>query len=143
MRRTRLAVVAVAGLTIAVAGCGSTGGSGGANVPGTIKATLTDFKIELSGTTAPAGTVTFNADDKGPSIHELVVFKTDLAPNALPTDGNGNVDESKLTKVGELPNIGLSDSPTLKVDLAVGKYVVLCNLPAHYKAGMYAALTVT
>jgi uncharacterized cupredoxin-like copper-binding protein len=31
---------------------------------------------------------------------------------------------------------------TLALNLAPGHYALVCNLPGHYKAGMYADLTV-
>ena len=141
MRRTNMALVAITGLIIATGGCGSS--DSGAGAPGTLKAELTDFKIALSSDTAPAGKVTFEVDNKGPSIHELVVVKTDLAPDALPTDSDGKVDEAGVEAVDELEDIGLGDSPKLEVELGAGRYVVVCNLPAHYAAGMATGFTVT
>ena len=37
----------------------------------------------------------------------------------------------------------MGSSQDLKVNLAAGKYVLICNLPAHYKQGMHTAFTVT
>ena len=51
-----------------------------------------DFSIELSTTEVPAGAVTFDISNEGPSVHEFVVFKTDLAPDHLPVT-SGAVDE--------------------------------------------------
>lgn len=47
---------------------------------------LSDFEIELGATSAPAGEVTFKVQNTGPSVHEFVVFQTDLEPDALPVD---------------------------------------------------------
>ena len=85
MRQARirlLSMVAVVALGVAAAACGGGGG---------VKATESDFKIELGSSSAKSGEVTFNVENKGPSVHEFVVFKTDLAPDALPTkqDENG------------------------------------------------------
>ena len=143
MRQARirlLSMVAVVALGVAAAACGGGGG---------VKATESDFKIELGSSSAKSGEVTFNVENKGPSVHEFVVFKTDLAPDALPTkqDENGIeiVDEEGqgVEHIDEIEDIAVGSSQDLKVNLAAGKYVLICNLPAHYKQGMHAAFTVT
>jgi uncharacterized cupredoxin-like copper-binding protein len=104
-----------------------------------------DFSISLDSSSAPAGEVTFTVANAGPSVHEFVVFKTDLAADQLPTDNKGDVDESGagVTHIDEIEDIaaGSTDS-TLKVDLESGAYVLICNLPGHYGLGMHTAFTV-
>jgi len=75
-----------------------------------------------------------------------VVFQTDLAEDQLPVKDDGNeVDEEGegLTAVDEQEDIAANSSATLTVDLQPGTYVVICNLPGHYKLGMHATLTVS
>lgn len=133
--------ITVAALSIGLAGCGGSDTTGAPD--GAIKATLTDFAIELSASTAPPGSVTFALDNKGPSVHEFVVFKTDLAPDALPTDDNGDVAESDtFAPVDEVEDIGLGTGESLTVDLAAGNYALICNIAAHYRQGMHTAFTV-
>lgn len=118
-----------------------TGGGGGS-----VQATQKDFSIALSPGTASSGSVTFDITNNGPSTHEFVVFKTDLAEDQLPTDDSGNeVDEEGegVAHVDEQEDIAANSSATLTVDLQPGTYVVICNLPGHYKLGMHAALTVS
>jgi uncharacterized cupredoxin-like copper-binding protein len=143
MRRARiraLSMLAVIALALAAAACGGGGG---------VSATLSDFKIELGSTSAKAGEVTFKIKNNGPSAHEFVVFKTDLAPDQLPTkqDENGIeiVDEegAGVTAVDEVEDINPGTSHELKVNLQAAKYVVICNLPAHYKQGMHTAFEAT
>ncbi|MEA2556917.1 MAG: hypothetical protein QOG88_455 [Actinomycetota bacterium] len=104
-----------------------------------------DFAISLDSSSAPAGKVTFTVANAGPSVHEFVVFKTDLPEDQLPTDSKGDVDESGtgVTHIDEIEDIaaGSTDS-TLKVDLESGSYVLICNLPGHYGLGMHASFTV-
>jgi len=77
-------------------------------------------------------------------VHEFVVFKTDLAADALPTDDTGDVAESDtFAPVDEVEDIGLGNDEKLTVDLTAGSYVVICNIPAHYRQGMHAAFTVS
>lgn len=101
---------------------------------------------------APAGSVTFNVTNDGPAdVHEFVVMRTDLAPDALPVDETGTVDEAGegiIEVVGEIEDIAVGDSPSLTVDLEAGSYVLLCNIyseeesEAHYAQGMRVAFTV-
>ncbi len=144
MRHARirvLSLLAVIALAVGGAACGGGGNS--------ISATLSDFKIDLGSSTAKSGEVTFKIKNDGPSVHELVVFKTDLAPDQLPTkeDENGIVivDEegAGVEAVDEVEDIKVGDSQDLKVNLQAAKYVVICNLPAHYQQGMHAAVTIS
>ena len=130
--------VGVAMVAAILGGCSSSGG---------VKATESDFKIALDSTSASSGDVTFNVVNDGPSVHEFVVFKTDLAEDSLPTkkeNGAVIVDEegSGLTRIDEIEDIAEGDTQDLTVDLDAGKYVLICNLPTHYQLGMHAAFTV-
>ena len=130
--------VGVAMVAAMLGGCSSSGG---------VKATESDFKIALDSTSASSGDVTFNVVNNGPSVHEFVVFKTDLAEDSLPTkkeNGAVIVDEegSGLTVIDEIEDIAEGDTQDLTVDLDAGKYVLICNLPTHYQLGMHAAFAV-
>src|SRR6188472_2785200 len=54
-----------------------------------VSAKLSEFKIELGATTAPAGPVTFAVTNGGTTLHEFVVLRTDLAPDKLPLTADG------------------------------------------------------
>jgi uncharacterized cupredoxin-like copper-binding protein len=115
-------------------------GSGGPSVT----ASLSEFKIELGSASAAAGSVTFKITNAGKTVHEFVVFKTDLAADKLPLAADGTeVDETGtgITLVDEAEDIAIGASPSLSVSLPAGKYVLICNLPAHYTSGMRAAFT--
>jgi uncharacterized cupredoxin-like copper-binding protein len=136
--RTIRYVLAAAALSVAFAGCSSSGG---------VKATESDFKIVLDKTSASSGDVTFNVNNDGPSTHEFVVFKTDLPEASLPTkkeNGAVIVDEEGqgVTHIDEVEDVAKGASEDLTVNLKPGKYVVLCNLPTHYQLGMHASFTV-
>jgi uncharacterized cupredoxin-like copper-binding protein len=138
MGKIRVAA-ALLGLTMGLAACDSDDADG----EGGIEVTLEDFKISLDEASAPAGEVTFNVENKGPSTHEFVVIQTDLAPDALPTDDAGDVSEDDLAPVDEIEDIEDGATPDLTVQLDAGDYVLICNIPAHYRQGMHAAFTVT
>jgi uncharacterized cupredoxin-like copper-binding protein len=69
--------------------------------------------------------------------------KTDLAPDALPMDGDGvRVDEDKLKGMKELGDVHPGKSRSNTLTLKAGKYLLFCNEAGHFKAGMYTTLTV-
>jgi hypothetical protein len=147
--RTYAVVPAAALLLLAGAGCSSNddpgGGSSGSNMPtsGDVNVLEKDFSIELDTSTATAGPLNFAIHNDGPSVHEFVVFKTELAPEALPTNDDGTVDEEGkgVQHIDEIEDIAVDSDHSLDVDLDAGKYVLICNLPGHYAQGMHAALT--
>ncbi len=103
-----------------------------------------DFTIELDADSVKSGSTTFTVDNAGPSVHEFVVFQTDLSPDALPVGETGDVDEEGegVTALDEIEDIGVGCTATLSLDLKAGNYALICNLPGHYAAGMHAPLTV-
>jgi uncharacterized cupredoxin-like copper-binding protein len=109
-----------------------------------VAATEKDFSIALDTTSVKTGKVDFIVTNDGPSVHEFVVFKTDLAPDKLPLK-SGAVDESGagVTHIDEIEDINPNSTQKLEVDLAAGKYVLICNLPGHYQSGMHVGLTVS
>ena len=110
-----------------------------------ITATESDFTIHLSASHVAAGPFALVASNRGPSAHELVVFRTSLAPNKLPLGADGNVveDSPQLVKVADSgTNVAPGQSRTLYTVLSPGNYVFVCNLPGHYRFGMRAALVV-
>ena len=142
---TRIAVAAVALALLGAVACSSSSSSSssaGGSSPGTVSATEQDFSITLASSSGPAGSVTFNIANQGPSTHEFVIVQTDDAPDALPTK-DGEVDEDKLTVVDEQEDIAPSTTATLTSNLDAGSYVIICNIPGHYEAGMRAGLTVS
>ena len=58
-----------------------------------------------------------------------------------------NKEENELTEdavqvENEIEDIDPGKSGTLAVKLDPGAYILFCNKPGHFKAGMYAAFTV-
>ena len=111
---------------------------------GAVTAKESEFKIELSATTAPAGSVTFQINNGGTVVHEFVVMKTDLAADKLPVDSSQGVvseDTAGITVVDEVEDLAVGASANLTVNLPAGHYVVICNVPAHYAGGMHVDFT--
>jgi uncharacterized cupredoxin-like copper-binding protein len=132
----RYAVLLATGVLLVSTGCSGGGGVG---------VTEVDYSITVDEESAPAGDVTFNIQNDAGQIHEFVVFKTDLAPDALPLNEDGDVDEegTGVTHIDEVEDIAGGSSQDLTVNLDAGSYVLICNLPGHYKLGMHTGFSVT
>ena len=105
-----------------------------------------DFAIQPAQASLPAGLIDLAVTDRGPSAHEMLIFQTDLAAGKLPLGPDGRVDEGgdgvlKVFDSGD--NIAVGTTKTFHIALAAGHYVMICNLPGHYLAGMHTAFTVT
>jgi uncharacterized cupredoxin-like copper-binding protein len=105
-----------------------------------------NFAIAPAQTSLPAGLVDLAVTDRGPSAHEMLIFQTDLPADKLPLGPDGRVDEAgdgvlKVFDSGD--NIDVGTTKTFHIALAAGHYVMVCNLPGHYLAGMHTAFTVT
>lgn len=133
-------LAAAAVLLLAAVACGNGEEPGGGN---TVNAQLADFSITTDVSSVAPGSVTFVAKNNGPSEHEVVVLRTDLAPDALPVEG-GAVDEKApgMQAIGEIEEFGAGGTESAALDLTAGNYVLICNIPAHYEAGMAVALEV-
>jgi len=106
---------------------------------------LEDFRVREDAAVVPAGTVSFRVRNQGPTSHELIVVRTDRAPDKLPLQRDGlTVDEEArgIKLLDEIEGLDIDDRQSLVLDLAAGNYVMYCNLEGHYLGGMYAALTV-
>ena len=112
---------------------------------GGIAVTLSDFKVEPAESSASAGELTFDVENTAGQTHEFVIFQTDLAPDALPTNEDGDVDEEGegVTLIDEIEDITGGSTQSLTVSLDAGNYVFICNLPGHYRQGMHAAFAAT
>jgi uncharacterized cupredoxin-like copper-binding protein len=105
---------------------------------------LSEFKVQTAATAVAAGKVTFQISNAGKVQHELLVFRSNLAPSAYPLK-DGNIDEegTGITKVSDGDNLDPGTTQTRTVDLnQPGTYLFVCNLPGHFKAGMYQVVTV-
>jgi hypothetical protein len=121
---------------------------------GAVTVNLTEWTVAPEPDAIAAGSVTFNAKNIGGEEHDLMIIKTDLAPEALPTKDDGSADDEGegievLHHIHNVAALGGEDSAT--VDLEPGAYVLICNVVqetasgtvSHYASGMHAAFTVT
>jgi uncharacterized cupredoxin-like copper-binding protein len=148
------------------AGGGMMGGRVSTRVPAlpgtTVQVTALDMGAMMGGragmrlavdrTTVPAGTVSLVLGNAGFRTHELVVLPLAAGQQAgtravgsdRKVDETGSLGEASQTGgsgAGEGIQPGAAGWTTL--DLPAGRYELICNLPGHYAAGMFAELTVS
>ena len=110
------------------------------------------MSVQVSPANVPAGTVSLRVTNVGAMTHELVVLP--LAGTARPgqraVGSDGTVSEAG--SLGEASdNCGADEGDGIltggtgwaTLQLKPGRYELVCNLPGHYAAGMYAELEVT
>ena len=134
MRKLVVSVLAVAMLA-----AGGVGVALAIQSSATTKVTEKEWGVTPAPAKVKAGKVTFSVKNVGHLNHELLVIKTSKAANKLPTKGAVAVVTGQVGKIAQFkPGV----TKTLTLTLKAGHYVLICNLPAHYKAGQYANFTV-
>ncbi len=111
----------------------------------TLQITMSDDFFTPKDATAKAGSVTISTANTGQLVHEMVLAKTEADPSKLPTTSDGGVDEAKLESAGqdagEIADVAPGGTKKGAFKLAPGRYVMFCNVPGHYAAGMYGTIT--
>ena len=105
---------------------------------------MAPMSITTSNRQAAAGKVTFKVTNASKTmIHEMIVAPIKDEKTALPfIDAENRVDEDKAGDVGEVSELDPGKSGSLTVALKPGKYILYCNVPAHYAMGMWTILDV-
>jgi uncharacterized cupredoxin-like copper-binding protein len=100
--------------------------------------------VTASPATVKAGTVTFEVTNRSKDlVHEMLVIPVPTDLKELPYDkDNVAIDEATAGSLGEVKERDPGARGSLTVDLKPGKYILLCNVPGHYAAGMWTLLTV-
>lgn len=103
------------------------------------------MSIRVDKPTVKAGTVTFEVTNWSRSVlHEMLVVSVDNPTAPLPYDyPQARVPEDQVKVLGEAADLQPNVSKTFEVTLTPGSYLLICNLPGHYAAGMAAPLSVT
>jgi uncharacterized cupredoxin-like copper-binding protein len=102
------------------------------------------MKTTLDRDTVKAGPVTFQVHNASKAqMHEMVLIWVKDPKAELPMDTKEDkVIEDKVKHLGEVADLEPGTSGTLKRTLKPGSYLLVCNQPGHYHAGMWATLTV-
>ncbi len=133
---------AVLFLAAACGGASSAGTTLAQQAGGNVAVTVTDNSITALPATLGAGKATFTVKNTGTVVHSIVLLQTETTHDKIPADPKDASKVVETGKVGESGQIQVSQSKDFAVDLKPGKYVILCNEPAHYLLGMHIAFTV-
>ena len=106
---------------------------------------IKSMMIKTDQQSVKAGPVTFMvSNDSKNLVHEMLVVSVADPKTPLPYDRKDDrVIESKIKDLGEASDLPPGRKKTLTLTLKPGDYILMCNQPAHYEAGMTANLTVT
>jgi uncharacterized cupredoxin-like copper-binding protein len=103
------------------------------------------MSVRANVTSVKAGKVTFEVTNLSRSVvHEMVVVAVENPNAPLPYDYNaGQIPEKQVKMMGETEEMQPNAEKTITIDLKPGAYLLICNVPGHYAAGMWTPLTVT
>jgi uncharacterized cupredoxin-like copper-binding protein len=110
-----------------------------------VPAALSEWRVAVP-STIKAGTINLETANFGTIQHELLVFKSDLPPSGFPVDASGDIveDGAGINLVSDGDNLDPGTTQARTVDLTQpGTYLFVCNIPGHFKAGMFSVVTVT
>ncbi|MFZ5790193.1 MAG: hypothetical protein ACOY3L_05795 [Pseudomonadota bacterium] len=108
------------------------------------KMSMATMGIKAAPDSIKAGEVTFEVKDTSKdTIHEMIVARLVDPAKPLPYVANENrVDEDRAGDLGEVSELDPGSSGALKLKLKPGTYILYCNVPGHYMAGMWTLLRV-
>src|SRR4051812_34263649 len=109
-----------------------------------VDVTLRDFRISVSRARVPSGNVDLSIANLGPVNHEFILVRS--RTDSLPMRADGiTVDEEALTKatVATLEPGPPGDTRKVHVELAPGRYEIICNMAGHFLGGMHTELMVS
>lgn len=110
--------------------------------PAQVAVTLSEFKIKPIVSRVAAGRVEFVVTNAGKVKHQFTIIRTDKPAAAVLS--KHNPDDDIPGARGEISSLAPGATKQLVVkDLKPGHYALVCALPGHYQAGMYADFTVS
>jgi uncharacterized cupredoxin-like copper-binding protein len=108
-----------------------------------------DMKMAMMGLdvdqgSVAAGEVTFEAiNSSKETIHEMIVAPIASEDVVMPYNVNENrVDEDASGSLGEVEELDPGKSGKVTLTLKSGLYLLYCNIPGHFMAGMWKVLKV-
>ncbi len=106
---------------------------------------LNGMKMTATPDTVQAGRIVIHAINKSHGlVHEVIVVRPPRNGAALPYDDKQDmVIEKQIKDLGEVSDLPSGKTGSLTVRLTPGDYLLICNQPNHYKAGMWTKLVVT
>ena len=103
------------------------------------------MSVRTNVTSVKAGKITFEVTNLSRSIvHEIIVVAVENANAPLPYDySTGQIPGKQIKTLGQTEEMQPNAEKTITLDLKPGVYLLICNVPGHYAAGMWTPLTVT
>ena len=142
LRIIRISAVALISTALFVS-CGADGNAAESGISNDIIGHLHEWGVETSAVAANVGEVKFTVTNDGTIGHEFLVVKTDIAVGEIPLDGDHFPEPADgLEVIDEIGEFKVGTTETLTLNLAAGKYQLVCNLPGHYKNGMHLGFEV-
>jgi uncharacterized cupredoxin-like copper-binding protein len=98
--------------------------------------------LKANPATVKAGEVTFQVtNDSKTVVHEMILAAIADASKPMPYNANENrIDEDKAGDLGEVSELDPGKQGSLTVTLKPGTYLLYCNIPGHYMAGMWTTI---
>jgi uncharacterized cupredoxin-like copper-binding protein len=100
--------------------------------------------INASPKVVPRGKIRFDVTNLASRfVHEVIIAPVADENQQLTYDATKNkVDEETIKTLGQVAEIEPNKSASLTLELKPGKYVLYCNLPGHFMAGMWTVVEV-
>lgn len=100
--------------------------------------------ININPKVVPHGYVKFKVTNLASAlVHEVIIARVKDENTPLPfLAGKNMLDEEAVRTLGQVSEINPSRSASLTIEMTPGKYVLYCNLPGHYMAGMWTVIEV-
>jgi uncharacterized cupredoxin-like copper-binding protein len=101
--------------------------------------------VRINQPSVKAGAVRFDVTNWSRGmLHEMLVVAVDNPRAPLPYDySQAKMAEDQVKVLGDTGDLQPGASYMLDVTLTPGSYLMICNVPGHYAAGMVSPLTVT
>jgi uncharacterized cupredoxin-like copper-binding protein len=101
--------------------------------------------IAVSQDTVKAGETTFEVlNSSEDTIHEMIIARLKDLTQIFPYNENeSRVEEDRIETLGEVSELDPAARGALRLDLKPGSYLLFCNIPGHFRAGMWTVFTVT
>ena len=105
---------------------------------------MAKMAININPNAVPRGAVRFNVTNLASAlVHEVIIARiTDPNQKLAYDESEARVTDDALQTLGSINEIDPSKSASLTIDLRPGKYLLYCNLPGHFMAGMWTLIDV-
>ena len=103
------------------------------------------MSIRTDQNTLKAGKVKFDITNWSTgTVHDILVVAVDNPQAKLPYDfTKAQVAQDQVKILAEAAELQPNESAEMEADLSPGTYMLFCNVPGHYAAGMAATISVT